>query len=102
MQSRPDLSGTFPFGRRSGRCEPRRVDDAAVFVLGVYPSALHVRWKHPDFQVNALAVGQEPWAFWDWGDQTQRVQDWQQYIGCNPEWRIASPARPLQWLLRRE
>src|SRR3954463_15206550 len=92
MVTRPDFSGTFPFGRRSGRCEPRRVKDAAVFVLGVYPSALHVRWNHPDFQGAALAVDEEPWPFWDGGDQNQRVQKWQQTVGGKPEWGSASQA----------
>ena len=38
-----ELAGVFPFGLRSDRCAPRSPFPAAAFVLGVYPSALHVR-----------------------------------------------------------
>ncbi len=56
------LEGVFPFGAASVRCEPRRVNDAMAFVLGVYPSALHVQWTHPEARVAALAVAPHPLA----------------------------------------
>ena len=67
----------FPFGAVSSARPPRRPEgDARAFVLGVYPSALHVRWTLPawaapvvDRQVVAsLAVDVEPVVFWD-GEQ---------------------------------
>ena len=30
----------------------------------VYPSALHLRWTHPEHCIRALAVAEEPWPFW--------------------------------------
>lgn len=88
-------SGTFPFGRPSGRCEPRRVPGAEAFVLGVYPSALHVRWTHADYRVAALAVDQEPWPFWDGSDQAERVMTWKADVGWDSAWGDASPAGRL-------
>jgi hypothetical protein len=53
----------FPFGRPSTRRPPREPSGPAdLLVLGVYPSALHVRWTTPDglHTVGALAVDDEP------------------------------------------
>ena len=95
MQSREDLAGLFPFGRPSNRCQPRRVPDADAFVIGVYPSALHVRWTHAEFRVAALAVDQEPWPFWDGVDQHERIDAWRHSVGWQPSWGIAAPAGRL-------
>lgn len=68
---------TFPFGVEATRCEPRRVKDADAFVLGVYPSALHVRWQAPEgTKVSALAVAPEPWPFWPGTDSARLVEEW--------------------------
>ncbi len=90
-----DLEGVFPFGAASGRCEPRRVSDASAFVLGVYPSALHVQWTHPEARVAALAVAPEPWPFWPGDDQDDRVQAWRAEVGWQEEWGTARPAGRL-------
>ncbi len=84
-------TGRFPFGRSSGRCEPRRVVPATAFVLGVYPSALHIRWDHPQYRITALAVDQERWPFWDGQDQGTRVERWKEQVGWRPEWGQAVP-----------
>src|SRR4051812_29932627 len=55
------LEGVFPFGHPSGRCQPRRASPAEAFLLGVYPSALHIRWSGPEQRIAALAVSEEPW-----------------------------------------
>ena len=86
------LSGTFPFGQPSRRCEPKRVSHAEAFVLGVYPSALHVRWRHPECRVAALAVDEEPWPFWDGVDQVERVATWKAVVGWDQDWGDAAPA----------
>lgn len=90
-----ELDGRFPFGGLSGRCEPHRVEDAAAFVLGVYPSALHVRWTHPEMRVSALAVAQEPWPFWPGDDQAERVDAWRTEIGWRQEWGRLQPVGRL-------
>lgn len=49
-----------------------------MFVLGVYPSALHVRWTLPEGGrvVGALAVADEPTVFWDGGDEDELIARW--------------------------
>ena len=89
------LTGTFPFGQPSDRCQPRRVDRAQAFVLGVYPSALHIRWTHAEQKIAALAVAQEPWPFWAGEDEAQRVAAWRQSVGWRPEWGTATPVGRL-------
>lgn len=53
-------------------------------MLGVYPSALHVRWTPPQWAgaelgvgaIGALAVDDEPVVFWDGGDAAARAAAW--------------------------
>ena len=56
----------FPFGQPVVALRQPPLSDAAVFVLGVYPSAVHARWLYPDggVRVVALAVASEPELFW--------------------------------------
>lgn len=89
------LEGVFPFGQPSGRCEPRRASPAEAFVLGVYPSALHIRWTGPLGRIAALAVAEEPWPFWTGEDEVERVADWRRAVGWLPEWGRAEPAGRL-------
>jgi uracil-DNA glycosylase len=58
--------GLFPSGQpilpvRQADCTTKR-----FFVLGVYASAVHARWTHPDgrTRIAALAVASEPEIFW--------------------------------------
>ncbi|MBB3674370.1 hypothetical protein FHX36_000105 [Modestobacter versicolor] len=87
--------GTFPFGRRSDRCPPRQLPGAAAVVLGVYPSALHIRWSGPRTRIAALAVDREPWPFWDGADEVDRVERWREQVGWRPAWGRAEPAGRL-------
>lgn len=79
----------FPFGRPSTARPPRRPDEqASLFVLGVYPSALHVRWTPPEWArsqldigtIAALAVDDEPVVFWDGADAAERVALWRRNV----------------------
>ena len=73
------LMGVFPFGRPIVECEPVATGRAAMFVLGAYPSALHVRWRPPQGVgrvVQALAVDNEPEPFWTGADEVHRVEQW--------------------------
>ena len=81
--------GVFPFGqpntprpaRWDGQGTPRQL------VLGVYPSALHVRWHPPAHlhasptRIAAMAVDVEPEVFWDGGDATARIAVWKDRVG---------------------
>src|SRR3954465_2597268 len=85
----------FPFGRTATRRPPRGPvsDSAALLVLGVYPSALHVRWRRPDgVTVGALAVDDEPTVFWDGADAAQRIERWQQAVGWTDQWGSVTAA----------
>lgn len=87
------FDGVFPFGRPSTERPPRRPAVATkAFVLGVYPSALHVRWSCGDSVVASLAVDVEPTVFWDGADAAQRVAAWRRDVGFRSEWGTISSA----------
>jgi hypothetical protein len=88
----------FPFGRPSTPRPPRQPTQPTstpcrLFVLGAYPSALHVAWRVPARavaqlglrpRVAALAVDVEPEVFWDGGDaahQQALVDEWKHMVG---------------------
>lgn len=64
-------------------------------MLGVYPSALHIRWTHPEQRITALAIAEEPWPFWAGEDEAERVEAWRQAVGWRPEWGTAAPVGRL-------
>lgn len=61
-------------------------------MLGVYPSALHVRWSCGDINVQALAVDVEPTVFWDGADADERVAAWKTAVGFLAEWGTVTSA----------
>lgn len=80
-----DHPGTFPFGCPSTERPPRKPAEGAAtaFVLGVYQSALHVRWNLPTHlaaasgkPIGALAVDVEPVVFWDGTDASDKIAKW--------------------------
>ena len=69
------MSYCFPFGQK---LHPLVQEDTApkkVFVLGVYASAVHARWKKDGRIIcQALAVASEPRIFWDGNpEEAQRI-----------------------------
>ncbi len=57
---------TFPFGQKLKPLVQEDRTPKRVFVLGVYASAVHARWKKGNRVVSqALAVASEPHIFWD-------------------------------------
>ena len=60
------MSYRFPFGQTLHPLVQEDTSPKKVFVLGVYASAVHARWKK-DGQIicQALAVASEPRIFWD-------------------------------------
>jgi len=86
-----DLTGAFPFGAPAGRCSARRVPHADLFVLGVYPSAFHVKWTRPDGRsVRALALRPEPYPFWR--GENQEATFTAISAAWNPDHGAVSPA----------
>ena len=67
----------FPFGQELRPLVQEDTTPKKVFVLGVYASAVHARWKK-DGQIicQALAVASEPRIFWDGDpDEAKRIID---------------------------
>ena len=56
----------FPFGQPVRTVEQQDRSPKKAFVLGVYASAVHARWRGPDGKtlISALAVASEPEIFW--------------------------------------
>jgi hypothetical protein len=89
--------GRFPFGARVRECGIEIPSPVTTFVLGAYPSALHVRWDPPPGtgrRVMALAVENEPSVFWDGDGAESCVEQWAaRYF--NPAWGTVSAPRGL-------
>jgi hypothetical protein len=70
-----------------------------VFVLGAYPSAIHVAWVPPNDsglrRVAALPVADEPVPFWDGSDDVERIDRWRRGLGLDlaVHGRFSSPGR---------
>jgi hypothetical protein len=88
--SRMSAWGVFPFGKINSERPARRAAKADAVVIGVYPSAWHVRWTAPERHsagpnggVQALAVDVEPTVFWDGAkdDFVARLSRWKEDIG---------------------
>ena len=63
----------FPFGEQLHRLAQEDRTPKKVFVLGVYASAVHARWKRNGETVcPALAVASEPRIFWDGNEEEAR------------------------------
>lgn len=89
------MVGRFPFGQPATRRPPRVpvTGAAALLVLGVYPSALHVRWRRPDgVTVGALPIEDEPTVFWDGEDAASHIERWQQVVGWTDQWGSVTAA----------
>lgn len=98
--------GTYPFGAQVRECGVETPDPVDAFVLGAYPSAVHVRWTLPQDSgsrphVTALAVDNEPSVFWDGSHAEDLVAAWAAEH-FDPSWGSVAPARlngPAgQWL----
>ncbi len=60
------MSYVFPFGQELHPLVQEDQTPKRVFVLGVYASAVHARWKQGNRVISqALAVASEPRIFWD-------------------------------------
>ncbi|WP_285502303.1 hypothetical protein [Actinokineospora sp. NBRC 105648] len=93
----PFVVGVYPFGLLAARRPPRLpvADRADVFVLGMYPSALHVRWHRPGARpIAALAVDDEPGRSLSGQHRADRVALWRERVGWRREWGTATAAGP--------
>src|SRR4051794_6938658 len=80
-------SHLFPFGSPVLPCAPSASQPRKIFVLGAFPSAVHVRWAGPEgTKIGALPVDNEPEPFWDGLDAEARVEKWKTDIGFQEAW----------------
>jgi hypothetical protein len=81
------MTPTFPFGQPVTPVRPRRAQVNELFVLGAYPSALHVLWQpDPGLRIQALPVDNEPTSFWTGDDCLEQVNNWKSTVGWQAEW----------------
>jgi hypothetical protein len=78
----------FPFGQRVTVSQPETAGKQKLFILGAYPSALHVVWQPPapHRRISALAVDNEPEVFWDGCDQEKFIARWMAVVGFESPW----------------
>lgn len=79
---------TFPFGRPVTPRLPSASSPRPLFVLGAYPSALHVEWIPPEpfSRIRAIPIDNEPSPFWDGADHAERVDLWKDEVGFDERW----------------
>jgi hypothetical protein len=71
----------FPFGASVLRRPPSASTKTRVFVLGAYPSALHVAWRPPQgTPIKAMAVDNEPEPFWNGEDENKYIERWKKAV----------------------
>src|SRR5450759_2322555 len=75
----------FPFGSPVVRRSPSASAPRRLFVLGAYPSAVHVRWTPPvaGKAVPAIPVDNEPEPFWDGTNEADVVAEWRRKVQFN-------------------
>lgn len=89
----------FPFDCPVRSCTRIASGPRRLFILGAYPSALHVRWRLPRGTeprvVRALAVDNEPEPFWAGDDGAERVDKWREDRNWREAWGAVEPAGRL-------
>ncbi len=70
------MKQVYPFGSQLKKVEQQDKSPKKVFVLGVYASAVHAKWKSSSGKtlVNALAVASEPYIFWRGEDAKEQLK----------------------------
>src|SRR5215218_304182 len=80
----------FPFGAPVLPRPPSASDPRPVYLLGAYPSALHVQWTPPAAygkrKVRALIVDNEPTPFWAGDGEDALIDDWKRRVDWRAEW----------------
>ena len=71
-------------------------DHRDTFILGAYPSAIHVKWMPTGLRpISAVAVANEPETFWEGNDEANQILLWRQSIRWNPDWGEVQSAKRL-------
>lgn len=97
----------YLFGRPVSPSKPSANGPRDIFVLGAYPSALHVAWhRQPRKSImRAVAVDNEPEPFWNGHNEAELVREWRADVSFRGEWGEARPCERLngssgRWLDR--
>lgn len=87
----------FPFGQPVLPRAPHVTEPRPLYVLGAYPSALHIRWLPPPplKKIQAIAVGNEPDFFWDGRDEENLIKEWCKAVQFAQSWGNVEPAGKL-------
>ena len=89
----------FPFGQPVLPRKPSASTSQAVFVLGAYPSALHVKWTPPKRykSIRAIAIDNEPVPFWcgGKGEEAKLIEAWRGSVGWKESWGVIDIAGDL-------
>lgn len=92
-------NGSFPFGQPVLPRAPSASAPRPVYVLGAYPSSLHVEWVAPAVpgverrKVRALLVDNEPTPFWSGERENEYVAGWLDRVQWSPAWGQARPPK---------
>lgn len=79
------MTYTFPFGRKVTARNASAGGQRDLFVLGAYPSALHVKWTSPaGASVQAVPVDDEPEPFWNGHDVVERTEAFLRWLSPDP------------------
>jgi len=78
----------FVFGRPVVPAKPVADGERTLFVLGAYPSALHVKWRLPHDLglIRAIAVDNEPEPFWNGDQEEAHFCSWKEAVSLQPAW----------------
>jgi hypothetical protein len=94
-----DTEYRFPFGQPVLPRKPSTRSPQPVFILGAYPSALHVKWMPPTpyKSIRAIAVDNEPTPFWCGGKEEEQrlIADWRVRVGWKDCWGVIEIAGDL-------
>ena len=83
----------FLFGQPVLPAKPIADGPRQTFILGAYPSALHISWHVPGqrLPIRAVAVDNEPEPFWTGEDEQQRINRWCEAVSFSSRWGRVEP-----------
>ncbi len=83
----------FLFGKQVRNMPPSGNGKRLLFILGAYPSALHVRWHHPGLvtSIRAVAIDNEPEPFWTGKGEQELIEEWKRAVGFQDKWGSVFP-----------
>ncbi|MFC1556952.1 hypothetical protein ACFL5L_03090 [candidate division KSB1 bacterium] len=83
-----EVNYIFPFGQLVIKRIPEIFEQRQLYILGAYPSALHVYWNPPApyRTIKAIAVDNEPDIFWSGQNEEQIIAIWKKTVAFDNAW----------------